>query len=97
MPIRGGIQASKKERVHRIPRMAVSKSYQYGGWLRWVPGGLGRRAWVLAGSAGSPSVCGQSFGVDPAGPEVPLVPGVGISAVVCFWSGDGDVRRPGQP
>ena len=66
MPIWRGIPASGKVRVHRIPRMAVSKSYQYGGWLRWVPGGLGCRAWVLAGSAGSPSVCGQSCGVDLA-------------------------------
>ena len=66
LPIRGGIQASKKERVLRIPRMAVSKSYQYGGWLKWVPGGLGHRARVLAGSAGSPSVCGQSCGLDLA-------------------------------
>ena len=97
MPIWNGVRASMNMRVHKIPRMAVSKLYQHGGWLRWVPGGLGRQARVLAGSAGSPSVCGQSFGVHPAGPEVPLVPGVGISAVVCFWSGDGDVRRPGQP
>ena len=97
MPIWRGVRASKNMRVHEIPRMAMSKLYQHGGWLRCVPGGLGRWARVLARSAGSPSVCRQSFGVDPAGPEVPLVPGVGVSAVICFWSGGGDVRRPSQP
>ena len=56
----------KEDSCLRSPQMVVSKSCQYGGWLRRVPNGLGHRARVLAVSARSPSVSGWLASADPA-------------------------------